>query len=125
MFVTILVINVMLNYVTCGILVNYFISSPRTTLTSQYDGQPTGNGHPSWPPDQTWRSNNSSECQTSSLHGNGSASAAVTTFTPHTHPNGSLRSVLGKNQYLQPHHSGATTPAYWLLEAYGALTLTY
>ncbi|XP_063960198.1 roundabout homolog 1-like [Lytechinus pictus] len=89
-----------------------------TTLTSQYDGQPTSNGHPSWPPDQTWRSNNSSECQSSSLHGNGSATAAVTTFAPQ-HPNGSLRSVLGKNQYLQPHHSGATTsPAYWLLEAY-------
>ncbi|XP_071487948.1 roundabout homolog 2-like [Diadema antillarum] len=86
-----------------------------TSLTSQYDGQPTSNGHPSWPPDQTWRSNNSSECQSSSLHGNGSA-AAVTTFAPP--PNGSLRSVLGKNQYLQPHHSGATSPAYWLLEAY-------
>ncbi|XP_030833475.1 roundabout homolog 1 isoform X2 [Strongylocentrotus purpuratus] len=89
-----------------------------TTLTSQYDGQPASNGHPSWPPDQTWRSNNSSECQSSSLHGNGSATAAVTTFAP-AHPNGSLRSVLGKNQYLQPHHSGVTTsPAYWLLEAY-------
>lgn len=100
----------------------WFICSIRTTLTSQYDGQPASNGHPSWPPDQTWRSNNSSECQSSSLHGNGSATAAVTTFAP-AHPNGSLRSVLGKNQYLQPHHSGVTTsPAYWLLEAYGALT---
>lgn len=106
-------------YVESSIL---FIFSIRTTLTSQYDGQPATNGHPSWPPDQTWRSNNSSECQSSSLHGNGSATAAVTTFAP-AHPNGSLRSVLGKNQYLQPHHSGVTTsPAYWLLEAYGALT---